>query len=161
MGLAEHYFSTQVRVPPWKSHAPLHVWFRQSFFPIREGNCRRIIETDHHRSLLLPVASGGLHFKASADCDSLVLEARATLARAERDGLLFPDAVRVIDKLDWPSVGRPNGGWTDARDRQLCLDNANGTLTRVGQASGTAPASEPGSPREGRRRRLRQRPRRH
>lgn len=97
-------------------------------------------------TLLLPIASGGLHSKdskASAGCTSLVLEARATLARAARDGLLFPDAVRAIDKLDWPAVGRPNGKWADARDRQLCLDNANATLARLGLASGSAPASEP------------------
>lgn len=75
-----------------------------------------------------------MHFHAGADCDALALRARALLAQAEAAGLLFPEALTVTKAAAPARAGRPNGGWADPRDRQLCLDNANASLHRWGQA---------------------------
>ena len=45
---------------------------------------------------------------------------------------LFPDNVNVIDDQSKHNTQKPNGGWGDVRDHELCLNfvNPDGKLLR-------------------------------
>lgn len=73
---------------------------------------------------------GGMHFKDATDCESLVRTVLADLERAAKSGALFPSKLIVSENMARTFVSQAFGGWTDPRDHQLCLDNANASLTR-------------------------------
>lgn len=91
---------------------------------------------DHKDFILIIIFSSGMHHN-SDNCDSsqLMLKVQHGIAKALKDGQLYPKNLKIekiYDEDDVPESLKPNGGWGDLRDILLCL---NMTL-EIRQAAG-------------------------
>ena len=75
-------------------------------------------------SLCLCMYSGGIHSKKGKTCEAVESQVKRIEALVDKEkSSLFPEQIFVANFPYTPDrIPKPNGGWGDVRDHNLCLN---------------------------------------